>query len=106
MKKIILESGASLEDAVGKNTYTALVAASEGNFEVFGKLILDVACLDLNEDFTPLMIAARKNSADMAKVLIKAGADVKNDDGHTALMKAIESNSTDVAKMLNSAGAK
>ena len=53
------------------------------------------------------MSAAHSNTADVAKVLIEAGADVhaKADDGRTALMIAATHKATDVAKLLIAAGA-
>ena len=59
----------------------------------------------LNE--TPLLIAARKNSADALKVLLDAGAKPAQTDklGWTALMQAAMSNShADVVPLLRNAG--
>ncbi|MDE7291295.1 MAG: ankyrin repeat domain-containing protein, partial [Treponemataceae bacterium] len=56
--------------------------------------------------YTPLMIAADKNSTDVAKVLIEAGVDVnaKDFDGNASLYYAASKNSADVAKVLIEAG--
>ncbi|MDE5775982.1 MAG: ankyrin repeat domain-containing protein [Treponemataceae bacterium] len=54
------------------------------------------------------MYAAQKNAADVAKLLIKTGADVnvKNNVDKTALMYAEEKEAAEVLALLKAAGAK
>ena len=60
------------------------------------------------QDATPLMAAARENSVDAVKLLIKSGADVnaKRKDGISALGLAAAFNTPDVVEALLKAGAK
>ena len=53
------------------------------------------------------MEAISKNNIEIAKMLIKAGADIngKNGRGNTALMEATWKNNIEIAKMLIEAGA-
>ena len=59
-------------------------------------------------DITPLMLAAYRNSVDVAKLLIDAGADVnaEAENGATALIIAEESGNTEVAALLRKARAR
>ena len=61
-----------------------------------------------NDGYTALMVAAVKNDADVARLLIAAKADVnaKTNGGSTALMIAAMENAADVARLLRDAGAR
>ena len=57
---------------------------------------------------TVLMFAASHNSADVARLLLAASADVnaRDNDNVTALTIATDFDSADVAELLNAAGAR
>ncbi len=57
--------------------------------------------------FTPLMIASYNGYSSLARMLIKAGADINAEDDHgfTALIYACYNGNTDIVKMLIDAGA-
>ena len=114
--KFLLEAGADMY-AKDKDGYTVLMAAAEGNAADTAKLFIE-AGMDVNakmdskprplssgwigadwvdsyqmiDDWTALMLAAYRNAADVARLLIKAGADVntKTNEGKTALTLAFE----------------
>lgn len=85
-------------------------AARNGDVAEVERLIkegADLNAVDGTFDFTPLMHAAQHNRADIAKLLINAGAKVnqKNKNDVSALFVACSSNAPDVAKLLVAAGA-
>ena len=96
------------EQALSNTSLTT--AARNGDVAEVERLIkegADVNAVDGTFDFTPLMHAAQHNRADIAKLLINAGAKVnqKNKNDVSALFVACSSNAPDVAKLLVAAGA-
>ncbi|MDE6067966.1 MAG: ankyrin repeat domain-containing protein, partial [Treponemataceae bacterium] len=63
--------------------------------------------LNPRSGFAPLMLAATKNATDVAKLLIKAGANVnaKDKDDRSALIYAADDNAIDMAQLLIKSGA-
>lgn len=86
------------------------IAARNGDAAEVERLIkkrVDLNAMDKIFGFTALMYAAQHNRADIAKLLIDAGAKVnkKNKNDVSALFVAATSNAADVAKLLVAAGA-
>jgi len=73
-----------------------------------GANVDEAAITGRTEDYTCLMKAARNNHPDLAKFLVKNGADVnaKAKDGKTPLSLAIKKNHTEMIKLLKKLGAK
>ncbi len=88
-------------------SHTPLCAAiSKGDSETVKKFIeYGVNVNEVSNDYTPLMIAARYNRADIVAMLLKAGADakVRNTRGMTALKVAEQFNAEDAAQVLRQA---
>ncbi len=85
-----------------------VTACGEGDFE-FVKTLVN-AGIDVNgigsEGFTPLMMAASENEAEIIEYLLKKGADVnQTHNGWTALMEAADEGSLSSMKLLLKAGA-
>lgn len=104
-RKNFNDNGADIEAMAN-----ALVqAAKENDAEETRRLIeedVDVNAID-DKGKTALMFATEKNSVDVAKILIAAGANInakENEYGETALMYAAAQNALDVAKLLIEAG--
>ena len=84
-------------------------AAGYGDIAAMRRLIAagaDVNAMSSEHGKTALMVAAKRNSEDIAKLLLAVGADmnVKDSNGNTALMYAAEYDSADVAALLRAAG--
>jgi len=97
----LLENGAN-PDAMDQNNGTALKLASEyGHIEAVRLLVENKASLDLG-GMTALLHALRNRHAEVAKFLVKSGADVNMADkeGKTALMWAAPWADVDVAKII------
>lgn len=110
MKKALDMSKKYMEQMAQKDT-PLTIAARNGDAAEVERLIkskkVDVNVADGTFDFTALMHAAQHNRADIAKLLIDAGAKVnqRNKNDVSALLVAAMSNAPDVAKLLVKAGA-
>lgn len=93
--QVMIDAGASLE-ARDKKGNTALIYSLSGNYQVAPPMVkaLIAAGVNINaadnSGMTPLMLAARGESAEVIKALLEAGAAVnaKDNQGQTALMLA------------------
>ncbi|MDE5776642.1 MAG: ankyrin repeat domain-containing protein [Treponemataceae bacterium] len=109
--KSAMEYSKKYMEQMAKSDTPLTIAARNGDAAEVERLIkskkVDVNAADGTFDFTPLMHAAQHNRADIAKLLINAGAKVnqKNKNDVSALFVACSSNAPDVAKLLVAAGA-
>ena len=105
----VLNRGAEVDAPLDSEGTTGLMEAKDA---AMAKLLLDrganVNAAD-GDGVTALMRAVRNNRADIAAVLIGAGADVDRKNtiyGTTALMEAIDSERGEIVELLRKAGAK
>jgi ankyrin repeat protein len=110
---ILIEAGADVNYARGKDGSTALIMASQkGHHEVVRSLVragadVNLAKTDEYAD-SPLIMAAHQGHVQCVDILIKAGAHVnyaRGKDGCTALIMASHQGHIDVVRSLLAAGA-
>nr|XP_053649353.1 transient receptor potential channel pyrexia-like isoform X1 [Cherax quadricarinatus] len=110
----LLDEGANVEARDNMGFSALHLAAESGSEEVLQVLLKNGARVggswdwDCNEEFTPLMLAARRGCMGGVKLLLAAGANVNaglNTSGETALHHAVRAASTDCVQILISAGA-
>ncbi|GAC1401839.1 MAG: hypothetical protein NVSMB56_16890 [Pyrinomonadaceae bacterium] len=107
--KLLLKAGAN-----AKNVGLAIILATSENREGLVNLLLkttpkpDVNFKSAQLDRTALMVAAEKGNAEIAQMLLAAGADVniRDTEEKTALQIATEKGNTKIVEMLKKAGAK
>jgi ankyrin repeat protein len=105
--EFLLDAGAEI-DKKDSNGRTALMYASSGPFAETVDLLLvrgaEVNVQGTLEGFTPLMTAAAEGLADVARILLDAGADrdITDVDGDTALSFAQQNGHTEVVELLES----
>lgn len=109
--KSAMEWSKNYMEQQAKSDTPLTIAARNGDVAEVERLIkskkVDVNAVDGTFGFTALMHAAYHNRADIAKLLIDAGAKVnqKNKNDVSALFVAATTNAPDVAKLLIAAGA-
>ncbi|KAF3825121.1 hypothetical protein GH733_005755, partial [Mirounga leonina] len=108
--KVLLESGASIEDH-NENGHTPLMeAGSAGHVEVARLLLENGAGINTHSNEfkeSALTLACYKGHLEMVRFLLEAGADQehKTDEMHTALMEACMDGHVEVARLLLDSGA-
>uniref|UniRef100_A0A8C0BNF8 Ankyrin repeat domain-containing protein 17 n=1 Tax=Buteo japonicus TaxID=224669 RepID=A0A8C0BNF8_9AVES len=108
--KVLLESGASIEDH-NENGHTPLMeAGSAGHVEVARVLLENGAGINTHSNEfkeSALTLACYKGHLEMVRFLLEAGADQehKTDEMHTALMEACMDGHVEVARLLLDSGA-
>ena len=103
--KLLLESGA---DVNAQNTFRATALIWAGGDAVKSRMLIDHGA-DVNvrteQGQTPLTVAAKRNgNADLVRLLLKAGAEVKT-PGDTTLIPAAQSGDIEIMRLLIEAGA-
>jgi quinoprotein dehydrogenase-associated probable ABC transporter substrate-binding protein len=104
----LIETGADVNQPIGKGGYTPLMLASmSGSIETVDLLIKHGAKVNAKNPggVTALMIVAASNQSKVGSRLIEAGADLdaRSEDGRTALTIAQANNSEAVLKLLKEA---
>jgi ankyrin repeat protein len=92
---------APVENAYNHSPLCAAIA--KGDVDAVRKFIeYGVDVNEISNDYTPLMLAARYNRADIIELLLKAGADAKyrNGRGMTAIKIAQQFNAEDAVRVL------
>jgi ankyrin repeat protein len=103
--KLLLESGA---DVNAQNAFHATALIWAGGDAVKSRMLIEHGA-DVNvrteQGRTPLMVAAKRNgNADLVRLLLKTGADVKT-PGDTTLIPAAQSGDIEIMRLLIEAGA-
>uniref|UniRef100_A0A8C5X9D9 Ankyrin repeat domain-containing protein 17 n=1 Tax=Malurus cyaneus samueli TaxID=2593467 RepID=A0A8C5X9D9_9PASS len=107
--KVLLESGASIEDH-NENGHTPLMeAGSDGHVEVARLLLDSGAQVNMPADSfeSPLTLAACGGHVELAALLIERGANLEevNDEGYTPLMEAAREGHEEMVALLLGQGA-
>lgn len=109
--KAMIGAGVNI-NATDDSGHTALHYAARNDDEDLAQMILATRKSDINHQcglgFSPLMEAADTGSTSVAKLLIKAGADlnVKDEDDQTALDIADDKGNEDIVTLIKEAGGK
>ncbi len=106
--KLLLQAGASIDQADSEGWTALQDAANKGNLEIVSLLLKRGANVNAQDEekCTALMHAAEEGYADVVAALIKAGAHVNTSDvkGLTALYSAIVNNHSAIVYQLVQAG--
>lgn len=83
---LLIEKGANVNNRYGNEATHYEYNVRSGSLFYHSSSSYEVTCWNGDKNLTPLLLAAKKNNADVVKALLKAGADItaKDDKGRTA----------------------